>query len=264
VIAISRRLWSAHIRTVFFADAPIADGKADLVGYVQTSMSVPGLAPMRTLHIDLTREPERLFSGFGHSTRNQVNRASREEGLSFDAVTEPTPEDIAAFQQFYNVFARSKGTTLCDAYNLETLRLLAAQKGLVLTRLCDAAGQPLCYHAYVVDARRGMLLYSASHFRAAEDAARRAALARANRLLHWRDILFLKGLGLRIYDCGGLTSDPRIEAFKRSFGGDEVCEYTGYVSGTLKGKAALKARALLYEFRYGIGRARRRRHDGRD
>jgi hypothetical protein len=259
VIAISRRLWSAEIRTVFFADVPTPDaGEADLVAYVQTSSSVPGLAPIRTLHIDLTREPGRLFAGFGQSTRNQINRASREEGLGFIAVTEPAADDIAVFQQFYNVFARSKGTTLCDAYNLETLRLLAGQKGLVLTRLCDAASEPLCYHAYVVDGHRAMLLYSASHFRSAENAARRSALARANRLLHWRDILYFRDLGLRIYDCGGLTEDPRIAEFKRSFGGDEVSEFTGYVSGTWKGKAALKARALLYELRYGIGRARRR------
>jgi lipid II:glycine glycyltransferase (peptidoglycan interpeptide bridge formation enzyme) len=252
VIQISRRICSVTIRTVFFGSGWESDyNGADLIGYVQSAEARPGFELVRTLHIDLTHDPERLFSGFGKSTKNQINRASKEHGLSFAAIADPNDDEIVAFQQFYNTFARSKGTTLCDDYNLQTLKLLIAQHGLVITKLSDAAECALCYHVYVVDGKRAMLLYSGSHFRSAETNTDRKRLAHANRLLHWRDILFFRQSGFRIYDCGGLTADANIAEFKRSFGGDEIAEYTGYVAATWKGGLALRGRALLHKYRYG-------------
>lgn len=252
MIEVSRRIWPVTIRTVFFGSAcGIDHDDADLIGYVQSIEPEQRLEPVPTLHIDLTQDPERLFSGFGKSTRNQINRASKQDCLSFVAMSEPTQDDVVAFQAFYNAFARAKGTTLCDAYNMQTLKLLIAQLGLVITRVADAGGSALCYHTYVVDGRRAMLLYSGSHFRSVQDTVDRNRIARANRFLHWRDILFFKQAAFQIYDCGGLTEDANIAEFKRSFGGNEITEYTGYVAATWKGRLALRCRALLYRYKYG-------------
>lgn len=251
MIEISRRTWSATIRTVFFGSVYGSDGDgADLIGYVQSSEAGPGFDAVRTRHIDLTQDAERLFSGFGKSTRNQINRASKEDHLSFAAITAPTEDDVVAFRDFYNAFASAKGTTLCDAYNTQTMKLLIAQQGLVITKLSDVGG-PLCYHVYVVDRKRATRLYSGSHFRSAGNTADRNRFARANRLHHWRDILFFKQSGFQIHDCGGLTEDANIAEFKRSFGGTEITEYTGYVAATWKGRLALRGRALLYKYKYG-------------
>ena len=46
------------------------------------------------------------------------------------------------------------------------------------------------------------LLYSASHFRATSDSGERNRIGRANRLLHWHEIITLKDLGFELYDLG--------------------------------------------------------------
>lgn len=246
VIAITRSSWSLAIRTVFFSPEPQrADSRADLIGCIQSSRSGAGFQVVRTLHIDLTQPPAALFSGFGKSTKNQVNRAEKLDHLTYTAIAQPTDADVRSFRDFYNAFARAKGTTLCRGYQLETMELLMRQNGLVITRIADADAQPLCYHVYVADGGRAMLLYSASHFRRIEDRCERRRLGRANRLHHWRDILFFRAAGYVLYDFGGLTEDPRIAEFKRSFGGNEVAEYTGYVPVTWKGRIAAAYRGML-------------------
>ncbi|MGZ8202103.1 MAG: GNAT family N-acetyltransferase [Burkholderiales bacterium] len=257
MIEIERRNWLVRIKTVYFSRQHESgqDG-ADVIGYIQTSVRQDGFERVDTVHIDLTRNEERLYAAIGKSTRNRINRASKHDGLAFTALAEPTRRDLDAFTEFYNAFARTKGTTLCRGYHVQTMKLLARVNALTVTRMDDSAG-PLCYHVYVVDGHRAMLLYSGSHFRSARSAEERARLGRANRYLHWRDMLHFKERGFHVYDWGGLTGDPNIAQFKRTFGGLELTEYTGYVPVTLKGRAAAAARALLSAARYHIFKPRR-------
>jgi hypothetical protein len=246
VIEISRSNWLVTIRTVFFAAEPIrSDAKADVIGCIQFARPDQGFRRVRTLHIDLTRDVADLFGDLGKSTKNQVNRAKKRDQLRYTAVAQPADSDISAFREFYNGFARVKGTTQCRRYHVHTLRLLMRQNGLVITRASDPEGGVLCYHVYVADGTRAMLLYSGSHFRSAADSMERNRLARANRYLHWNDILFFKQRGFALYDWGGLTDDARVAEFKHSFGGTDVAEYTGYVGITWKGRVAAHCRAVL-------------------
>ena len=250
MIAISRNSWSLAIRTVFFAAEPeTSDERADVIGCIQSRRADEGFEVVPTRHIDLTQDVARLFSGLGKSTKNQVNRAEKHDALGCTAAAQPSDDDILRFRDFYNVFARAKGTTLCRRYQVETMKLLARQNGLAISRVTDSLGQALCYHVYVTDGTRAMLLYSGSHFRSIQDQDERKRLARANRLLHWKDILYFKQSGFAIYDFGGLTDDPGIAEFKRSFGGRDVAEYTGYVPVTWKGRVAARYRGLLCSVR---------------
>ncbi|MEA3156263.1 MAG: hypothetical protein QOK44_3852 [Betaproteobacteria bacterium] len=253
MIEITRSNWWVTIRTVFFGaqqENPQVD--ADLIGCIQCARPNVGFQLVRTLHIDLNRDRDLLFSDLAKSTKNQVNRAAKQDCFRYTAIAQPTEMDILAFRTFYNAFARAKGTTLCRPYHIETLKLLMEQNGLVITRVDDAEGEALCYHVYVADGKRAMLLYSASNFRAIEDRQRRNRLARANRFQHWNDILFFKQAGFSVYDCGGLTEDARVEEFKRSFGGTEVAEYTGYVPLTWRGTMAAGFRRMLSRLRRHI------------
>ena len=253
MIAIRRNSGLLAIRTVFFAPNPeLSDARADLIGCVQVTSGAQGFERVRTLHIDLARDTQDLFAALGKSTKNQVNRAANVDQVTCTASTRPGDGDIAAFRDFYNAFARAKGTTLCRSYQVETMRLLTRENGLVITRANDAAGRALCYHVYVADGRRAMLMYSGSHFRSARGPDARKRLGRANRLLHWKDILFFRDSGYGVYDFGGLTDDPRIEEFKRSFGGRDVLEYTGYVPVTWKGRLAARYRDVLCKVRRSI------------
>lgn len=246
MIEISRKSWLVTIRTVFFGNGrPGAHNGADLIGCVQFAQRNDSFDAVRTLHLDLSRDASMLFAGLSKSTKNQVNRAGKQDRLRYTAIRDPAESDVLAFQAFYNTFARNKGTTLCRPYHVETLKLLMQQNALVITHVCEPGGRTLCYHVYVADGVRAMLLYSGSHFRGADDAAERNRLARAHRFLHWNDILFFKQQEFAIYDCGGLTDDPQIEEFKRSFGGFEVTEYTGYLPITWRGRVASRSRAML-------------------
>lgn len=250
MIEISRKSWLVTIRTVFFGNGhPGKLNGADLIGCVHSAQRNKSFDVVRTLHVDLSLDTPLLFAALSKSTKNQINRAAKLDRLRYTAIRDPAESDILAFQAFYNAFARGKGTTLCRPYHVETLKLLMQQDGLVITYVCEPEGRALCYHVYVADGVRAMLLYSGSQFRATEDTAVRSRLARAHRFLHWNDILFFKAQAFAIYDFGGLTDDPQIEQFKRSFGGFEVTEYTGYVPITWRGKVASNSRALLAAIR---------------
>ena len=91
---------------------------------------------------------------------------------------------------------------------------------------------------YITDGFRARLLYSASHFRS-YDKNYRALIGRANRFLHWEDMVHLKKYGMSIYDMGGIGANS-IAGFKKGFGGTEVTEYGRYEPRTLLGKLSLR------------------------
>ena len=147
-------------------------------GCIQATRADEGFELVRTLHIDLTLEQTRLFADLKKSTKNQVNRADKHDELTYIAIAQPADEDIIAFRDFYNGFARVKGTTLCRRYQVETLRLLARQSGLVMTRVMNAAGRAQCYHVYVADG--ALCCFIRIAFRSVATRSPQA-LARANR-----------------------------------------------------------------------------------
>ena len=93
------------------------------------------------------------------------------------------------------------------------------------------------------------MLHSASHFRS-KDEIDPAVVGRANRWLHWRDMLGFKEMGLASYDWGGMFDDESIAGqasvnnFKREFGGTPVAAYNCTAPVTIKGRAYLALRAL--------------------
>ena len=102
-----------------------------------------------------------------------------------------------------------------------------------------------CPHTrYVKDSSSGRvrLLYSASHFRARSDSGERNKIGRANRLLHWHEIVTLKDLGFGLYDLGGIPLDSSdqekndIARFKLEFGGEMLIEYNGVLPTNVVGK----------------------------
>ena len=109
----------------------------------------------------------------------------------------------------------------------------------------------MVWHAYHVGYDRATLLHSASVLRAESGQALRTKVGRANRYHHWRDILYFKQLGLRIYDFGGWYEKKEdrarlnINKFKEGFGGNIVKTYTCERPLTLRGWVFLKTRTLL-------------------
>jgi hypothetical protein len=159
-------------------------------------------------------------------------------------VIEPTVEDGRQYADFHDTFARHKGLPPC---NRTKLGALSESSALLLSSVADADGRLLSAHAHVKDSSSGRirLLYSASHFRAMSDSGERNKVGRANRLLHWYEILTLKKLGFRLYDLGGIPMDPSdqekndIARFKLEFGGEMLIEYNGVLPTNAVGKVLL-------------------------
>ena len=91
-----------------------------------------------------------------------------------------------------------------------------------------------------------VLCYSASDFRG--ESVDRALAGRANKLLHWKDMLQLKEAGCEVYDWGNVSSFEEyngIDTFKAGFGGAQQVLYNVAVGNSLRGKLAVSVLRIL-------------------
>lgn len=178
-----------------------------------------------TLLINLEQDDSVLLSSFSEKTRYEIRRASK-ESLSHEIRI-----DIAAFVSFYNAAALQKGRSSIAASDLE----LFSQNLLVTATLRE--GKAMAMHAYLCDeeSKIVVLYQSATAHRGASDPSSRSLIGRANRWLHWQDMLLFKSTGYSCYDFGGWSkdaTDPELQGinkFKQGFGGLLV-EISNYVS----------------------------------
>lgn len=244
MIAVTRSKYGLPVSDIFFADnISVRAARSPLCLFQQTATPHRSFKPVHTSAIDLTAPVEELSAPISKNTRYKITRAER-EGFTPHVVTDPTAPDAALFADYYDTFARHKGLPPCNRARLTALRECSA---LLLSSVTDTDGQVASAHAYVKDSSAGRvrLLYSASHFRAMTDSAERNRVGRANRLLHWHEILTLKELGFGVYDLGGLPVDSSdeeknaIARFKLEFGGKLLVEYNGVVPTNLVGRLLL-------------------------
>ncbi|MCO6430327.1 MAG: hypothetical protein J5J00_05650 [Deltaproteobacteria bacterium] len=245
MITITQNKFGASVSDVFFAASPNAyQGGAAVCYFVQSETPYRGLAPFKTKLINLSLDEGALFAGISSGARYKIKRAER-EGLEPQLITSPDEMQIKQFAVYYDDFASQKGLSACNRRRLAALSKLDS---LALSWVKDKNQRALCMHAYIVDNEllRARLLYSASHFRAEQDSSQRNMIGRANRLLHWHEILKFKELGYRHYDLGGVAegdSDPQkaaIARFKLELGGEPVTEFTGYVPNSVLGGILLR------------------------
>jgi hypothetical protein len=167
------------------------------------------------------------------------------DGLRAETFEEPTPEVRRAFADHYDEFAPAKDLRRVFRPRLD---LLARNGMLVLSRVTRGDDRALAWHSYAASSGRALLLYSASLFRDYADSADRNAIGRANRYLHWHDMLWFKAAGCAGYDLGGIDPDERdpvtrqINEFKQGFGGRMRATHSRTTALTAKGRLA---RALL-------------------
>ena len=244
MIAITRSKCGIPISDIFFANT-INDGPthSPLCFYQQTTEQHTLFKPVQTSIIDLTAPLDDISSPISKNTRYKIQRAER-EGLTPRITQDPSLEEASLYAHYYDTFAHHKGLPPC---NRAKLRALCSTSALLLSSISDSDGNLLSAHAYVKDEVLGRvrLLYSASHYRAMADSSERNKVGRANRFLHWYEILSLKNVGFKLYDLGGIPLDSSDEAknaiarFKLEFGGKLLVEYSGFLPTNLIGKALL-------------------------
>jgi hypothetical protein len=222
MISITRKKFGIKINDVFFANEPSKGATpATFQFFVQAKSPLPNFEPFKTQVIDLTAPTEEISKSLSKNTRYKINRAER-EGFTPRLSINPSVPEASLYAHFYDTFAAQKGLPLCNRAKLHSL---ATSDFLILSSISDPEGNLLAAHI--------------------NDSGERNKIGRANRLLHWFEILSLKNDGFRLYDLGGIPIDDRdaekndIARFKLEFGGESRIEYNGFVPQSPLGRVLL-------------------------
>jgi hypothetical protein len=232
---------------VWFDEAPPRNPGVDILvyRYRRTPIANSRSSQLHSLRTDLAAPAEAIVSRFEQSCRRQIRCAERNDRLQYRLFPEPAGQ-LAEFASFYDVFAGQKGLWPADRHWLS--RALEAG-GLILSCVVRN-GEKLVWHAHLRSGQIVQMAHSASWYRSAQS-DQRALVARANRWLHWRDMLAFKSAGVRHYDWGGMFPDEStperagINRFKRTFRGTPVLAYECSVPVTLRGRVWLGVRGVL-------------------
>ncbi|MYM41693.1 hypothetical protein [Duganella qianjiadongensis] len=228
-------------------DSPIVRPKKCDVLTLQQYSQLPAGAiskPFSTLTINLLLSEEQLLEGLDRDTKYEVRRAASKDMVECIVETESSEEVCRAFHSFYEQFAIAKGL---DRLPIEPL-LARSRCGTLRFSRALLDGSTLVWHVYVMGPTTACLLHSASLFRQLDDSKSRATIGRANRLLHWRDMLAFKAEGKSIYDFGGWYAGQdnpdllRINRFKEGFGGQRTDQVNAALALSWRGWIYLKLR----------------------
>jgi lipid II:glycine glycyltransferase (peptidoglycan interpeptide bridge formation enzyme) len=162
----------------------------------------------------LSKSQEELLMNFDKSTRYETLRTEKENAV--EIILDATSD----------VFRKVLNNSITQIKRINKDDLGTFNSNLCFTA-CLLNGDPIIVHSYILDwdSKRCRLLHSISLSELIENKAVRAMYGRANRYLHYKDILFFKDLDYKIYDLGGYaynTLDKKLQGinkFKDGFGG---------------------------------------------
>lgn len=234
MIVIQRKKFGLPFTECFFLDDARSSLEQSLIGiifHVQLKKKpfFGFFKKTKTVLMDLSMNVDDIYKAFKPNLRNEINKSSKFDGFKFDWIDQPNEFELQEFKTNYDIFANKMNISRA---NNQVLANLKSKGALVLSRTVNQ-DQVLCRHALVSDGYRLRLLYSCSNHRLV-DGSQKNLISRANKSLHWFEIVTAKNNGFFEYDFGGLSNNGKtqnIDRFKKSFGGIEVNEYTGITIG---------------------------------
>lgn len=183
---------------------------------------------------DLTRSEDQLLADMHKTCRASVRRAMKVPH-TFEVLP---PGQALEARRLINDFNRQLYGRPVSAANWQ----LTDRHGFVTQLRVD--GHVIAVNTYLLDGlSRARGLYAATIPR--EGGAMPArTIAELNRLLTWYDMQYVRDLGVRIYDAGGLFDDPDhpsagVDQFKLSFGFTRQYEYHALTSPYLPARRGL-------------------------
>ena len=231
---------------VWYDEEPPPDSGVDIIVYRQQTTPIPGAraTAFLSLVVDLAGPEDGIMNQFGKDCRYKIRRAASKDGLHMEFISDARNR-LHEFRAFYDAFARQKSLQPSD---WQWLNAACDARQLVLTS-ASRSGETLVWHAFVMSGKAAWLQYTGSCFRD-RDNDYRAVVGRANRWLHWSEMLRFKQLGITRYDWGGLFEDESaperagINRFKKEFGGRPVRTYDCTVPVTPRGRIWLPLRDI--------------------
>lgn len=232
---ISQRVKKGIVRItdVWFEETrfPDIEKKCDFVQYHDTRHPLESDGHLlsathyQTLVNDLTETEQEIMARFRSNVRNEIRRAKKEEVEveNYDSNKLKDRRDvIAEFDKHHQNMCKQKGMPIKS--ERKTLQAYVNSNALSIT-IAKRDGIECVYHIYICDKEQRSkvrLLHSVSVFRELLDNAERNDIGRANRMLHYEDMIHFKKLGYAKYDWGGYSEKPEhknIAEFKAGFGG---------------------------------------------
>ena len=243
------RKFLVRIADFFFDEPAVLPKGVDVVRYVQTSRPLPGSKPVAfyTVLVDLRKDAQSLLACCRNNTRYEIVRAAERDNLDCCWWRTVDSTTLKMFCDFFDRSAVIKGQPRVSRARLRTL----ARSDVLDLSVARSGGHDLVWHAHLVVKERVRLLESASLFRASDDPEYKKLVGRANRYLHWLDMLHFQAEGVLVYDFGGWTpaathaENIGINRFKEGFGGHIVQNYTFQTAITVRGRVALAVRQWL-------------------
>ncbi|MGC9195012.1 MAG: hypothetical protein ACP5IL_06110 [Syntrophobacteraceae bacterium] len=246
-------------------DLPHAD---IIVSYYRSKPLNPkGWLYSHTILINLAISSKMLLEHMDTMTVRQIRRAETNDGIECAYYRNPTPEKMKEFVAFYNDFATAYGLSTTAFQRLALFK----SSGLLGLSEAKSKGKSLVWHAYLTHRQQGraLALLSASGRHGCRDKTTCNLISRANRLLHFQDMVSLKEQGYRFYDFGGWYSGGedrkllQINSFKERFGGRIVYGYDSEEPLSLRGRLYQAYCPLRWRFcnRQTLKEFRRRRRE---
>lgn len=220
--------------------------QSDLVRFMRVDEPMKGAFvqndPYKTVWSDLRKTEDEILSGATKTIKYEVNKCLKEE---VEVVF--TTDILDEFELAYSEFAKSlDNDELLKAYDRHRLEVLL-EGGHLLISKATAPGINV-YHVYAWGGEASCLLFSVSNFRS--DNSLRNLAGRMNKMLHIKDMRWLREKGVYWYDWGNISRSGQqagIDQFKVSFGGEVVEQYNVLKGMTLKGKLLVIGRKIKKE-----------------
>lgn len=185
----------------------------------------------QSIEVSLLESPENLLQKMTKNTRYEVRRALNKDELCTELLMDVSEQELDEFLTFYNDFADLKNL---GHIGEAKIRQLAAGGMYAITKCYSNDGTLLVEHTYYLDKedRRVMLATSSSLYRKEEYAQYKTLIGRANRMLHYQDMLHFQAEGYQIYDFNGISDFSEetrsIADFKKGFGGKVITYQSGF------------------------------------
>ncbi len=224
-------------------DSIIIHGNTDIINEKEIKNDL-----QYSLISDLSLASEDILASFTKTIKNEINRSEREmvkcaqytsqELLSQDQI-------VSSFGQMYSEMYQEKGIEGKKIYMPELKSYIDENVLMISCAMINEV--PVVFHSYIYNKNKCRLLHSCSQFRV-EDNSMRNAIGRANKYLHWKDMLWFKEKSVSSYDWGGLTSidSPNgIDTFKMSFGGKTTQYYNIRLNCSKRIKIYSKIKSLI-------------------
>jgi len=181
-----------------------------------------------TLITDLQESDEGIMEHFRGSVRNEIRRAKKEGIFSEVYCSKQLCEDTTLMLDFEHHLADMYANKSIKARRVHNSLTAYAKSGMLAISIAKQKNALYVYHVYIIDGKVARLLHSVSLFRESKNVTMRNRVGWANRMLHYQDMLYFKGIQYEVYDWGGYSINKElknINEFKAGFGGELIKTY---------------------------------------